>query len=49
MTESLPLNFPDPPAFARESFQHEIKPLLENYAYDDLCMASLGLSMIQHY
>lgn len=32
---SLPLNHPEVPAFARESFKHEIKTLSENVAYDD--------------
>ena len=32
---SLPLNHPEVPAFARESFKHEIKTLAENIAYDD--------------
>ena len=34
--DSLPLNHPGTPAFARESFKHEIKTLSENVAYDDL-------------
>jgi len=29
------LNHPDPPAFARESFEHNIKTLAEGVAYDD--------------
>ena len=33
---SLPLNDPGVPAFARESFKHEIKTKAENIAYDDL-------------
>ena len=33
---SLPLNVPETPAFGREPFQHEIKVLAENIAYDDL-------------
>lgn len=33
---NLPLNQPEVPAFARESFKHEIKTLAENKAYDDL-------------
>ncbi|KAK8212562.1 hypothetical protein IWZ01DRAFT_502487 [Phyllosticta capitalensis] len=32
---NLPLNVPEVPAFERESFQHEIKTLVENAAYDD--------------
>lgn len=32
---NLPLNVPEVPAFAREKFKHEIKPLAENLAYDD--------------
>ncbi|KAL9081405.1 MAG: hypothetical protein Q9157_000124 [Trypethelium eluteriae] len=33
---NLPLTHPNQPAFNRESFQHEIKPLAENIAYDDI-------------
>jgi len=33
---NLPLNVPSTPAFGREAFQHEIKTLAENIAYDDL-------------
>lgn len=32
---SLPLTVPETPAFDREVFQHNIKPLLEGIAYDD--------------
>ncbi|KAL9068038.1 MAG: hypothetical protein Q9161_006483 [Pseudevernia consocians] len=32
---NLPLNHPEIPAFARESFKHEIKTLAENIAYDE--------------
>lgn len=32
---SLPLNHPEVPAFARKSFEHEIKTLAEDIAYDD--------------
>lgn len=34
---SLSLNVPEVPAFNREPFQHEIKTLVENIVYDDLC------------
>lgn len=33
---NLPLTEPEVPAFHREQFKHEIKPLVENIAYDDL-------------
>ncbi len=33
---SLPLNVPEYPAFNREKFEHSIKVLLENVAYDDI-------------
>ncbi|KAL8792241.1 MAG: hypothetical protein Q9195_005197 [Heterodermia aff. obscurata] len=33
---NLPLNVPEVPAFHREQFKHEIKPLVEGLAYDDL-------------
>ncbi|RDW58048.1 hypothetical protein BP6252_13459 [Coleophoma cylindrospora] len=32
---NLPLDVPEQPAFARETFQHEIKPLAPGLAYDD--------------
>jgi len=32
----LPLNVPEQPAFGREKFQHSIKTIVENIAYDDL-------------
>ncbi|KAK8160489.1 hypothetical protein IWX90DRAFT_268153 [Phyllosticta citrichinensis] len=32
---NLPLNVPEVPAFEREAFQHEIKTIIENTAYDD--------------
>ena len=32
---NLPLNTPEVPAFARESFKHEIKTQAEDMAYDD--------------
>lgn len=32
----LPLNVPKQPAFGRETFQHKIKVLAENHAYDDV-------------
>ncbi|KAF3934616.1 hypothetical protein ABW20_dc0101974 [Dactylellina cionopaga] len=32
----LPLNVPEQPAFGREKFEHKIKTLVENIAYDDL-------------
>lgn len=32
----LPLNVPAQPAFGRETFQHKIKILKENHAYDDV-------------
>ena len=32
----LPTNVPEQPAFGRETFQHKIKVLRENMAYDDL-------------
>jgi len=33
---NLPLNVPEQPAFGREKFEHKIKALLEDVAYDDL-------------
>jgi hypothetical protein len=33
---NLPLDMPKRPEFGREKFVHEIKPLVENYAYDDI-------------
>ncbi|KAI9729221.1 MAG: hypothetical protein M1834_007013 [Cirrosporium novae-zelandiae] len=33
---NLPLSVPEQPAFNRETFQHKIKVLTENIAYDDL-------------
>ncbi|MCJ1285300.1 hypothetical protein MMC26_004640 [Xylographa opegraphella] len=33
---SLPLHFPETPAFGREIFQHTIKTVIKNYVYDDL-------------
>ncbi|CAF9926608.1 MAG: hypothetical protein HETSPECPRED_006368 [Heterodermia speciosa] len=36
LNNSLPLNVPEVPAFHREKFKHEIKPLVEGLAYDDL-------------
>jgi len=33
---NLPLHVPEQPAFGREKFEHKIKALLENVAYDDL-------------
>lgn len=35
LISSLPLNHPEVPAFARETFKHEIKDLAENRAFDD--------------
>ncbi|CAK1358560.1 hypothetical protein CB0940_06845 [Cercospora beticola] len=32
----LPLNVPQQPAFGRQQFKHEIKPLRKDYAYDDV-------------
>ncbi|KAI9815801.1 MAG: hypothetical protein M1827_002197 [Pycnora praestabilis] len=32
---NLPLNVPDVPAFGRETFEHEIKTLVEEIVYDD--------------
>lgn len=32
----LPLNVPEQPAFGRETFQHKIKTLAQNHAYDDV-------------
>jgi hypothetical protein len=32
---NLPLNVPNVPAFGREPFRHEIKPLTSGIAYDD--------------
>ena len=32
----LPLNVPEQPAFGRETFQHKIKTLAPNHAYDDV-------------
>jgi len=33
---NLPLHLPEVPAFGRETFQHTIKTVIENYVYDDL-------------
>src|SRR5215469_6333230 len=33
---NLPLDVPETPAFDREPFRHEIKVVVENYAYDDI-------------
>ena len=33
---NLPLNVPDPPAFDREVFKHEIKVVKEGCGYDDI-------------
>ena len=37
---SLPLDVPAVPGFNREPFEHTIKALAENVAYDDLCTSA---------
>lgn len=34
-TSSLPVNVPETPAFGRETFQHSIKTIAKDIAYDD--------------
>jgi hypothetical protein len=41
----LPLDTPNQPAFGREKFEHSIKVLAENIAYDDLYTLNVGTSI----
>lgn len=40
----LPLDIPQQPAFRREKFEHSIKVLAENIAYDDIYHLNVGQS-----